>query len=81
VELEHFFFFNHDAKLVLPLVMQDPTVTVKAIFTSTGFEQSTADEDVGIVLDATSFYAEQGGQVNTRHSRDSSMLRNHLSCT
>ncbi|KAG0615366.1 hypothetical protein M758_5G035500 [Ceratodon purpureus] len=42
---------------------KDPTVTVKAIFTSTGFEESTADEDVGIVLDATSFYAEQGGQI------------------
>lgn len=45
-------------------LMQDPTVTVKAIFTSAGFEESTTDEDVGIVLDSTSFYAEQGGQVN-----------------
>jgi alanyl-tRNA synthetase len=42
---------------------KDPTVTVKAIFTSTGFEESTSDEDVGIVLDTTSFYAEQGGQI------------------
>lgn len=48
-------------------MIQDPSVTVKAIYTSTGFEQSTADEDVGIVLDTTSFYAEQGGQVNSRH--------------
>ena len=48
-------------------MIQNPTVTVKAIFTSTGFEKSTSDEDVGIVLDTTSFYAEQGGQVNNRH--------------
>lgn len=45
-------------------LIQDPTVTVEAIFTSTGFEESTTDEDAGIVLDSTSFYAEQGGQVN-----------------
>lgn len=42
---------------------KNPTVTVKAIFTSSGFEESTTDEDVGIVLDTTSYYAEQGGQI------------------
>lgn len=42
---------------------KNPTVTVKAIFTSSGFEESTSDEDVGIVLDTTSYYAEQGGQI------------------
>lgn len=47
------------------VLIQNPTVTVKAIFTSSGFEESTTDEDVGIVLDTTSYYAEQGGQVNT----------------
>lgn len=47
------------------VLIQNPTVTVKAIFTSSGFEESTSDEDVGIVLDTTSYYAEQGGQVNT----------------
>jgi len=51
---------------VLPSLIQDPTVTVKAIFTTTGFEESTSDEDVGIVLDSTSFYAEQGGQVSSQ---------------
>lgn len=61
-----FFLNKHDEHFVLPLVMQDPTVTVKAIFTSTGFEESTSDEDAGIVLDTTSFYAEQGGQVNSQ---------------
>lgn len=37
---------------------------VKAIFAHSGFVESTATaEDVGIVLESTSFYAEQGGQV------------------
>lgn len=45
------------------VLIQNPTVTVKAIFTSSGFEESTSDEDVGIVLDTTSYYAEQGGQI------------------
>lgn len=61
-----YFSEKHVEHLVLPLLIQDPAVTVKAIFTSTGFEESTSDEDVGIVLDTTSFYAEQGGQVNSR---------------
>lgn len=38
-------------------------LTIKAIFTSTGLEKSTGDEDEGIVLYAASFYAEQGGQL------------------
>lgn len=60
-----YFSDMHDEHLVPPWLTQDPAVTVKAIFTSTGFEESTCDEDVGIVLDTTSFYAEQGGQVNS----------------
>lgn len=62
----HHLFVKHVEQFVLPLVVQDPTVTVEAIFTSTGFEESTSDEDAGIVLDTTSFYAEQGGQVHIR---------------
>ena len=37
---------------------------MKAIFTESGFvESTTTDEDIGIVLESTNFYAEQGGQV------------------
>jgi alanyl-tRNA synthetase len=37
---------------------------VKAIYTGSEFVDSvTADGDFGIILESTSFYAEQGGQV------------------
>jgi hypothetical protein len=37
---------------------------VKAIYTGSEFvEVSSSKHDVGIVLESTSFYAEQGGQV------------------
>lgn len=37
---------------------------VKAIYTGSEFvEVSSSEHDVGIVLESTSFYAEQGGQV------------------
>lgn len=43
---------------------KDHPSVVKAIFTDSGFvESSMTTEDVGIVLESTSFYAEQGGQI------------------
>jgi alanyl-tRNA synthetase len=37
---------------------------VKAIYTGSEFVDSVnADGDVGVILESTSFYAEQGGQV------------------
>lgn len=43
---------------------EDHLSVVKAIFTDSGFvDSTTATEHVGIVLESTSFYAEQGGQV------------------
>lgn len=44
---------------------KDHTSVVKAIFTDTGFVESTSSiEDVGVVLESTSFYPEQGGQIH-----------------
>jgi alanyl-tRNA synthetase len=45
----------------------DVAATVLAILGSAGFVDSSADAPegpVGLVLDTTSFYAEQGGQIN-----------------
>eukprot|EP00475_Leptophrys_vorax_P008856 TRINITY_DN15787_c0_g1_i1.p1 TRINITY_DN15787_c0_g1~~TRINITY_DN15787_c0_g1_i1.p1 ORF type:complete len:555 (+),score=81.92 TRINITY_DN15787_c0_g1_i1:138-1667(+) len=45
---------------------QDHPTTVRAILTPSGFVNSAAtgsDEEVGLVLTSTSFYAEQGGQT------------------
>jgi hypothetical protein len=43
---------------------QDHSSVVKAIFTESGFvESTTTTEDIGIILESSSFYAEQGGQV------------------
>ena len=43
------------------------TAVVKAVYTTKGFVHSTAEakagEALGVVLDRTSFYAEQGGQI------------------
>jgi len=37
---------------------------VKAIYTGEDFmETAVAGSDIGIILESTSFYAEQGGQV------------------
>jgi alanyl-tRNA synthetase len=51
----------------LTLWRQDVSTTVRAIMTMDGFVDTTAgleeDTTVGLVLDATSFYAEQGGQI------------------
>ncbi len=45
---------------------QDHPANVKAIFSAAGFLDTTSEHDVGVVLDSTSFYAEQGGQVSSQ---------------
>ncbi|CAM8955685.1 unnamed protein product [Rhodiola kirilowii] len=43
---------------------QDPKSVIKAIYTGKEFLETVGSEvDVGFVLDSTSFYAEQGGQI------------------
>eukprot|EP00250_Pteridium_aquilinum_P000973 c11152_g1_i1 orf=130-3051(+) len=43
---------------------KDHETVVKAIFTDSGFvDEISTTQDVGIVLESTSFYAEQGGQI------------------
>ena len=45
---------------------EDIPAVVKGILSASGYVESTAELDgqiVGLVLDVTSFYAEQGGQV------------------
>lgn len=45
-------------------LFQDHQSTIKAIYTGSEFlESATADNEVGMVLESTNFYAEQGGQV------------------
>ena len=42
---------------------------VKAIYTGSEFIATASDyEDLGLVLESTSFYAEQGGQVQLLHT-------------
>ena len=46
---------------------QDHKTVVKAIYTGEDFmETAVAGSDIGIILESTSFYAEQGGQVQSR---------------
>ena len=43
---------------------QDHKTVVKAVYTGADFiETAVAGSDIGIILESTSFYAEQGGQV------------------
>ena len=45
-------------------ILQVHSSVVKAIYTGSEFIASASgDEDFGLVLESTSFYAEQGGQV------------------
>lgn len=47
------------------LLLQDHESVIKAIYTGSEFLESyTTGNEVGIVLESTSFYAEQGGQVS-----------------
>ncbi len=45
---------------------QDHPACAKAIFSGAGFPDTTSEHDVGVILDSTSFYAEQGGQVSNQ---------------
>ena len=48
----------------LYLLFQDHGSVIKAIYSGSEFlESASAGNEVGIVLETTSFYAEQGGQV------------------
>ncbi|XWS63325.1 hypothetical protein CRYUN_Cryun06bG0085500 [Craigia yunnanensis] len=52
---------------------QDHESVIKAIYTGSEFvESAIAGDDVGIVLESTSFYAEQGGQIFDTGSLDGS---------
>ena len=45
-------------------ILQVHSSVVKAIYTGSEFiATASGDEDFGLVLESTSFYAEQGGQV------------------
>ncbi|WOL19049.1 alanine--tRNA ligase [Canna indica] len=53
---------------------QDHETVVKAIYTGTEFLETALDgADVGIVLESTSFYAEQGGQIYDTGSIEGSL--------
>ena len=46
-------------------ILQEHESVVKAIYTGSEYiTTATGDEDFGLVLESTSFYAEQGGQVH-----------------
>ena len=49
---------------------QDHKSVIKAIYTGSEYvEHAEAGVDVGIILESTSFYAEQGGQVSAQYLR------------
>jgi len=50
-------------------ILQEHGSVVKAIYTGSEFIATASDyEDLGLVLESTSFYAEQGGQVQLLHT-------------
>lgn len=52
----------------LSRLLQDHGSVIKAIYSGSEFlESASAGNEVGIVLETTSFYAEQGGQVLCTH--------------
>lgn len=56
----------HHVSCLLNLWSQDHESEIKAIYTGSEFlERACTGDDVAIILDSTSFYAEQGGQVRT----------------
>lgn len=66
------YFFGRDAESISCLLMlsalcfpiQDHESVIKAIYTGSEFMDSVAAGSlVGVILESTSFYAEQGGQV------------------
>ncbi|KAL3652105.1 hypothetical protein CASFOL_001786 [Castilleja foliolosa] len=57
-------------------VKEHPSV-IKAIYTGSEFLESVAPgEEVGLILETTSFYAEQGGQIF-----DTGMIEGHVKCS
>lgn len=51
---------------------QDHKSVIKAIYTGSEYvERANAGDEVGIILESTSFYAEQGGQVSARYATKS----------
>lgn len=57
-------FSAHVRGLLLNFLIQDHESEIKAIYTGNEFlESAAAGDEVGIILESTSFYAEQGGQV------------------
>ncbi|OVA11024.1 Alanine-tRNA ligase [Macleaya cordata] len=53
---------------------KDHTSVIKAIYNGAEFlETATADDEVGIIMETTSFYAEQGGQIFDTGSLDCSL--------
>jgi alanyl-tRNA synthetase len=56
---EHFFAY-------IMTWTQDHPACAKAIFSGAGFPDTTSEHDVGVILDSTSFYAEQGGHISNQ---------------
>lgn len=49
---------------IVHYLLQDHESVIKAIYTGSEFmENAGVGDEVGIILESTSFYAEQGGQV------------------
>ncbi|GAB4857858.1 hypothetical protein Ancab_015764 [Ancistrocladus abbreviatus] len=62
---------DDNSKFVWFLVCLDHESTIKAIYSGTEFlESAEAGDEFGVILESTSFYAEQGGQIFDTGSLD-----------